>query len=133
MKKEYIVSLDISSDSLTLSELSAALGRVGDKTSSDKSDLDYKRELFGTTIWTIESTQPRHLPIEEHLKDLATRFPPRELQRVLPSNCCVDINIGVLYNADEIVAVGLVLTRATIEIVNAYQATIEIRCYPTRG
>src|SRR5271163_3228968 len=131
MKKEFLVSLDIYSDSLTLLELSSALGRKGDEMSHDKSDIQYRRKSFDSTVWTLESKCPKELPIEKHLKHLSIEYPADELLRLLPQSCNVQINVGVLFDPDEIAAVGVNLTAASIRIANEFRADVVIRCYPT--
>lgn len=72
--KEFIVPLDIYSDSLSLGELTSALGRDGDKTAHDKAAINHRGQPFGEALWTLESRRPGNLSIEEHIANLAVQY-----------------------------------------------------------
>jgi hypothetical protein len=124
---KFMVSLDISSASLALSELSRQLGRDASGDSHSKGDQQ-SRLRFSTTIWRTNSNAPEPADLEEHLASLLSHFPPDELSKVLPEECDVCINIGVVHDT---YTVGFSLSQRAIEMANAYGARIEVACYPT--
>ena len=84
MSREYLVSLEIFSDSLALDELSLLLGRPASVTSHDKDELRRGRQRWGRTLWKLESDLPEAASVEEHIQRIASRFRPRDLIAVLP-------------------------------------------------
>jgi hypothetical protein len=131
MNKEFIVSLDVCSDSVSLREIASALGRSGMSLSHDKDDHSRDGKRFGFSIWSLESTLAKNQAIDDHIGNLAAQYSPSELMCRLPQNCDVEITVGVLYDAQEIVAVGASFNSTSISIASAYHAGILVRCYPS--
>jgi hypothetical protein len=125
--KRFKVSLDIVSDSLTLSELAAKLGIEPSSGSHSKGDPRGVGE-FRSTEWKLFSMLPDTADLEEHIKAIAVLFPPEALVNVLPEGCKVFMDIGVFFDGWNCV---VLISREMRLIINAYNAEIELNCYPS--
>ena len=133
--KEFDVSIDISTNLLSLTDLSARLHREPYPFSSshDKSDLVLTqtgdREPWATTIWRMFSRKDKSQPLHQHLEDLVAHFPPKELllPGLLPEDCKVQITIGVYYDT---ATVSLFLSQGSLDIIQSFKAAVEVVGYP---
>ncbi|HUA33089.1 MAG TPA: DUF4279 domain-containing protein [Candidatus Binataceae bacterium] len=132
MRRELLVSLDILSASMSLAELSAALRYEPSAASSHDKGSPRKTprgdEKWQETTWRLDSDEPKNNPVEVHIARLAKLLPPEDLVAVLPSECKVVITAGVMHDA---YAPTLDVPSASIEIINAYRAELELSFYPT--
>jgi hypothetical protein len=134
--RELLVSLDISTRSLTLAELSVRLGYSLSNTSHNVGDPRPRHasepadSIWNETLWRLDSDAPKAAPLEQHLQSLMRQMPPGRLLRVglLPDDSIVRINLGVLFDS---YTVSVSITQSELQIINAYSATIDISCYPT--
>src|SRR5579884_1417905 len=91
------VSLDISSEYLTLSELSNELGMPPDSGSHSKGEPRGAGE-FKSTVWKLFSPLSETTPLQDHIEEIARRFPPETVTHRLPQNCRVFIDIGLIFD-----------------------------------
>jgi len=132
--KTFWVSLMVESSSLSLHELSLKLGRPHSSGSHTKGERDAGRERIGRppwskTGWRFDSSVSETASVGEHLENLRVQFPPDELLRLLPAECTVYVDIAVFFDTANVSAN---ISRADIEIIDAYNAALEVTCYPTR-
>jgi hypothetical protein len=120
------------SPSLSLSELSQRLGRPHSSGSHSKGDArmrdEAENEHWKETIWRLDSDAAETDSIEEHFERLEAQFPAKDLRSVLPPDCEVGIDIVLFFNT---MTVSAHITRTVLNIIEAYQAVVEITCYPT--
>jgi hypothetical protein len=132
--KEFMVSLDITTPSLTLAELSSRLGRPCSSGSHNAGDPRPSPEpterVWSETVWRLNSGACKADPLEKHLESLSVQLPPRILLQpgVLVEDCVVWISVGVLYDS---YTVGISIGRAALDMINSYGAILDIACYPT--
>ena len=128
--KELLVSLDVTSPSLTLGEISAKLGRSPSYESShDKGEPRFGRERFDHAIWRLNSTAQKTEPLEEHLATIAAQFPPEALPASATlTDCTIWINVGLLFDTP---SSSVLVTRRALDIIHRYGAVLEVTCYPS--
>jgi hypothetical protein len=132
--KELSVSLDITSPSLTLADLSSRLDRSPSSSSHCVGDPRLSPDATGKigteTVWRLDSNVAKTASVEEHLNGLVAQLPPATVLRpgALSHDCAVRINIGVLYDS---YTAGLSITHAALSMIHAYGAVLDISCYPT--
>ena len=68
------------------------------------------------------------MPAQNQLERLAVQFPASELRQVLPPGCDVSVDIVLFFDT---VNVGATILPRGIEIVDSYNANLEINCYPS--
>src|SRR5580692_800482 len=100
--KMFSVSLLVESPSLSLDELSLKLGRSQSSGSHTRGERDAGRERIGRppwskTVWRFDSAVSETAAVQEHLENLKVQFPPDELQRVLPMDCTVSVDIAIFF------------------------------------
>ena len=80
------------------------------------------------TVWRFDSDAPATAPVQEHLERLEILFPAAELKQVLPGGCEVSVDVVVFFDT---FTVSAAIPRRGIEIIDAYNAKLEVTCYPT--
>jgi hypothetical protein len=129
--KNISVSLDISTPSLSLDELSRLLGRRPSSGSHDRGDfrrsLGPEQRRWTETVWRMESTA-KSSDIGEHLASLVAQCPPEVVSRgALSRDCKTNISVAVFFDTANVsISVG----PEHQKVVAAYQSTLEINCYP---
>ena len=123
------VSLLVTSPTLSLAELTARLGRVPAAESHDKGDAHAVsgKLPWPITVWRFDSDAPESASVQDHLERLERRFPPADLQRTLPSGCTLSVDVALFF---ESAFVSATIAPRGIEIINCYDAKLEITCYP---
>jgi hypothetical protein len=122
------VSLLVISRSMSLDELSSKLGRVPSSGSHSKGDAGPRSGPWSETIWRFDSDAQETMPAQNQLERLAVQFSASELKQVLPPGCDVSIDIVLFFNT---VNVSATISSRGIEIVDSYNANLEINCYPS--
>ena len=126
--KEFTVSLDIVSPSLTLAEISAKLGRSHSEDSHNKGDVRAMGRRFAKTIWRLGSKAQPNATMTEHLTNIVSQLSPTEFRRTVrpddPVTVCV--NVGVMSEG----MASVTFTTDTVDIIRAYGASLEISYYP---
>ena len=131
--KELTVSLDLCTQTLTLSELCKQLGCSPSPGSHSKGDPrpspDDQTRVWTQTIWRLDSDLSKDAPLKDHLESLVAHFPPSVLSRprILPEDAKVWITVGVFFDT---VTVSLAVSPEELDIVKAYGASFEVTCYP---
>jgi len=129
---EFDVCLVVESESITLADLAARIGVEPSDGSHNIGDphILKSRGTWESTVWQCCSECPRVTSIEEQFKALARRFPAEALQtpQVLPLLSLKYISIGVFTDAQ---TPTVELTSVCFDIAKAYDATIEIKLYPS--
>jgi hypothetical protein len=130
--KRLMVSLLVESPSLSLDELSTALGRKHSSGSHDRGEphvLEKKgHPPWSKTVWRFDSGLSEEASVVEHLERLNSQLPGRELLRLLPTGCTVWIDIAVFF--DTPMGSVSIPTRG-MEVIGAYKAALEITSYPS--
>lgn len=132
--KNISASLDICTPSLSLDELSTLIGRKPSVGSHDHGDprpsLGPEQRRWTETMWRIESTA-KSSDIGEHLASLVAQCPPEVLSRgTFPRDCKRNINLAVFFDTAN---VSISVEPEHQEVVTAYQAALEINCYPCKS
>ena len=131
--KRLRVSLDLCTQTLTLSELTARIRRAPSVTSHDRGKRrpspDGGDVRWDRTIWRIESRADDAATLGQHLSSLVAELPPNELSRpgILPGDCQVWISVGIFFDS---AMTALALSPQDVGVVSAYGASLEIACYP---
>jgi hypothetical protein len=134
--KGLMVSLDLSSQSLSLEDISARLRISPSSGSHNKGDArpspDATQRIWNQTIWRLESNLPKSSPLERHLNNLVAHCSPQELARsgLLSGVCSARVNVGILFDT---VDVSISISPAALSIVSDYGANLEISCYPSEA
>jgi hypothetical protein len=127
--KKTAVSLLVSSQTMSLGELTSKLGRAHSSGSHSKGDASAgAKPPWPVTIWRFDSDALPTAPVQEHLERLEILFPAAELKRVLPPDCQVSVDIAVFFDTKNVSAS---IPRRGIEIIDAYNAELEVTCYPS--
>jgi hypothetical protein len=128
--KTFDVSLIVHHPSLSLDELSAALGRPHSSGSHGKGETRVVPSLpaWSKTVWRFDSGAPQSVPPLEHLQSLEKRFPPHELLALLPPDSQVYVDIACFFDTFN---AGISIPAPGMEIINRYRAYLEITCYPS--
>lgn len=130
--KKTAVSLLVTSSSLSLAELSSKLGRAQSSDSHSKGEVSAGAKSgkppWSMTVWRFDSDAPATAPVQEHLERLEILFPAAELKQVLPGGCEVSVDVVVFFDT---FTVSAAIPRRGIEIIDAYNAKLEVTCYPT--
>jgi hypothetical protein len=130
--KKASVSLLVTSQSMSLAELTANLGRAHSPGSHNKGDVSagakLGKPLWSVIVWRFDSDAPETAPVEQHLERLEIQFPAAELKRVLPAGCDVSVDIALFFDTANVSAT---IPRRGIEIIDAYGAKLEVNCYPS--
>src|SRR5208283_779097 len=124
--KKFQVSLEVISHRLTLSELTDRLGTTPSSGSHSKGDPRGPGQ-FSSTVWKLFSSLAETATLQDHIKDIARLFLPGRFANVLPDECKVCINIGLMFDSWNSV---LLIDHDILGIVHAYKAEIELSCYP---
>jgi hypothetical protein len=127
--KEFSVSLDISSASLSLDALTSRLGRTPSGSSHHKGDRAGVRGQFDESIWRLDSEAAATEPLERHMESLAAQLSPQELRRsgLLEEGCEACITIGVFFDTP---MASFVIDLRTVTFVKDYGASLDVSCYP---
>jgi hypothetical protein len=128
--KTYNVSLLVESSSLSLDELSLKLGRPHSSGSHAKGEPRHGGQAWPKTVWRFDSGVSEKAPVQEHLESLKAQLPPGEIHALLPAECAVRIDIVILFDT---VNVSLSIPRRGMEIVESYNAALEVTSYPVEG
>jgi len=128
--KTFSVCLLVESPSLSLDELSRKLGRPHSSGSHTEGEPHVRQGLppWSKTMWRFDSAVSKTASLQEHLENLKVQFPPDELQRLLPAGCTVNVDIAIFFDTANVSAS---ISRAGIEIMDAYNAALEVTCYPS--
>jgi hypothetical protein len=127
--KKYLVSLNVTSTSMSLEELSLRLGRPSARDGShSKGDAHPGGYAWSETLWRLDSDAPETAPLIDLLESLAREFAPKELRQVLPPECEATINIAILFDT---YTVSALIPRRGTQIIDSYNARLELLCYPT--
>ena len=130
--KELDVSLNVVTEVQTLSELSSALGHPPGSGSHSRGDRHIARSgEFGESLWSLPSTAPPAVSLEEHLQNIRSQFPPECLSALAHEKVVlkeVFIDIGVFCEIDTFPKV--LLTREDLQLVQGYGASLRIVYYP---
>lgn len=86
------------------------------------------RPTWSETTWRFDTRASKNDSLQDHLEDLKVRFPPSELRTVLPAGCTVRVDIAIFFDSANVSAS---IPRGGIEIIDAYDADLEVTCYPT--
>ena len=68
------------------------------------------------------------MPTQHHLERLAVQFSAAALKRVLPPGCDVSVEIVLFFDTAN---VSVAIQPGGIEIIDGYNAKLEIACYPS--
>jgi hypothetical protein len=131
--KKVSVSLLMTSASMSLGELSSRLGRLPSLGSNSKGDTHSGaragKDPWSETIWRFDSDADETASIEDHLERLEIQFPAAELKQALPPDCNVWVDIALFFDS---AYVSASLSRRAMQIVDSYDAQLEITCYPSK-
>ena len=125
-----MVSLDICSVSLTLSDLSSRIGILPSRYSHERGESRVGgRGLFDEAIWRIDSNERREAPLRQHLEGIVAQCPPEQLFRpgVLSDDCTIYCNIGQIFGT---AYAELIILPSELELIGSYRAVLQISCYP---
>lgn len=131
---EITVALIIRTESLSLSELTAAVGATPSRGHS-KGDVRFggRQKLFQAplrhTSWILRTDEEATAPLQDHLRELAAEVPPERLQEArhrLPDDVTVEIDVGVFYDGQ---AGHIEVAPESLDIVKAYGATLLVTSY----
>ena len=130
--KKTSVSLLVTSPSMSLAELTSKLGRTHSSGSYDKGEASAGAKLgkppWPVTVWRFDSDAQSSASLQLHLERLEIQFPAAELKRILPAGCEVSVDIAVFFDTANVSAT---IPRRGVEIIDAYNAKLEITCYPS--
>jgi hypothetical protein len=130
--KKTSVSLLVTSQTMSLAELTSKLGRAHSSGSRSKGEVSagakFGKPPWPVTVWRFDSDALPTASVQEHLERLEILFPAAELKRVLPPDCEVSVDIAVFFDT---VNVSAPVPHRGIEIIDAYGAELEITCYPS--
>jgi hypothetical protein len=130
--KKTSVSLLVTSQTMSLAELTSKLGRAPAFDSHSRGDAAAGAKLgkppWPVTVWRFDSDTLPTAPVQEHLERLEILFPAAELKRVLPGGCEVSVDVVLFFDT---FTVSATIPRRGIAIINAYNAELEITCYPS--
>lgn len=131
--KELDVSLDIVSEVLSLSELGSILKQPPDPGSHSRGDRRLARlGAFSETIWSLYSKAPATAPLEEHLRNIKSQFPPERLRELAEQDRAkikeVFIDIGIFFELDTFPQA--LLTREDLQLIQDYGGSLRVVCYP---
>ena len=130
--KKTEVSLLVTSSLMSLAELSSRLGRTPSSGSHNKGDVSAGAKLgkppWSVTVWRFDSDASPSAAVEQHLERLAVQFPPTELKGLLPPGCEVSVDVVLFFDT---FTVSAAIPRRGIEIIDAYNAKLEVTCYPS--
>jgi hypothetical protein len=130
--KKTSVSLLVTSQTMSLAELTSKLGRAHSSGSHSKGDASAGANLgkppWPVTIWRFDSDAPASAPVQEHLERLEIQFPAAELKRALPPGCDVSVDVVLFFDT---FTVSAAIPRRGVEIIDAYNAEFEVTCYPS--
>ena len=130
--KKTSVSLLVTSQSMSLAELTSKLGRAHSSGSHRKGDASAGakpgKPPWPVTVWRFDSDAPANAPVQQHLERLEIQFPAAELKRALPPGSGVSVDVVLFFDT---VNVSATIPRRGIEIIDAYNAGLEVTCYPS--
>ena len=125
--KKYLVSLDISSQELSLEELSGIIPLKPDKSSCSKGDRFLKLRAK-RTLWLIKSKQRETALIENHVRSMIPIFNViKKVRHKLPTDNEVTLSIGIFFNKP---MACFVIPQSVTKLVNSIDAKIEVSAYP---
>lgn len=131
--KEYIVTFEVSSPSLSLHELSDLLGMPGSPYSysigsAKEGSSPLRQRVWNCTTWRLDSDLEGRAEIEEHLQSIADKLPSINLDRaILPADVSLTLDIAVMFDT----AMCTVLVPAKwIGVFSEYNVNLVASCYP---
>jgi hypothetical protein len=130
------VSLDISTELLSLGDLSNRIGRPSKRYSHDKGDrrpsLGPSPEVWGRTVWRLVSKKSRRCSLLNHLRNLEEQFPPKARPNPsdLPPDCDIKVVIAVFYDT---FTMSLPLSNKELDLIRSFGGSAELVCYPTEN
>lgn len=128
--KEYIVSIDVYSDQMSLAEISEIIGIEAGVGSRDRGYEDWDGNLSKRTILTLESEVPQIAELDEHFAFLLRRFNFNQSgKRRLPEGVRLSLTIGILYDT---VTCSLKVSAKWLGEFAANGLDLDVSCYPVR-
>ena len=135
----YWVSLDVKTQSRSLSDLSKELGIEPSPGSFDKGTMRLYGRKKGTptehTVLRFESAAPEPAPLTEHFRSIFSRLPVELLKgRTAPSDDWeIWLTIGMNVPVDQIVYPELVIPPECVHMLDGTKTGIAIIVYPYHG
>jgi hypothetical protein len=127
MSTQYRVCLVVTTESATLSELTAKVGVEPDDDSHNMGDpnLLKTRGPWKQTVWRVGTGCSWKAKLEEQFEDIVEQVPPKKLRSpgVLPDASKVYLSVGV-FSDDQIPTADLTLR--CLAISQSYGASIEV-------
>lgn len=132
--KEYIVTFEVSSPSLSLHELSDLLGMPGSPYSysigsAQEGSSPLRQRVRNCTTWRLESDLEGRAEIEEHLQSIADKLPSINLDRAsLPDDVSLTLDIAVMFDT---VTCTVRVPARWLQVFSQYAVSLATSCYPT--
>lgn len=130
--KEYMVSLDLVSHALDLSEIAARVGAAPGLDSHSRGEKRFRGEKWTASVWRLSSKAGEAASLDLHLKDLRTRA--EDLDLLNPERVPIDIskilNIATVFDS-AYCTVELSSTIILPFLLAGYQ--LEVTAYPSEG
>lgn len=126
--KEYLVSIDVTSDQMSLQEITELFGIEAGPDSRNKGSADALGRFYAQTEWKVNSELPNKALLTEHFAFPARRFDLAELRnRRLPEGARAFINIGVLYDS---AYCSIEIGSDWLQTFASFGFGLNISCYP---
>jgi hypothetical protein len=126
MPDEYLVSLDLVSKSLSLSEISKVLGLPAHASSHELGSPRGQNTTWGITVWRHSSELPVTAPLESHLASTLKSFPWGALKKEPLRSARVVLNVGVFVDR---LMTSVILPASALKSLNRATVEIEITVY----
>lgn len=128
--KTFAVSLNITTQSLTIAELSDRVGIAPSPSSHDKGTARVRKGVWEQTVWVLESSQEETAPVEEHLQSIFAKFPPALLHRenILPDDAQVYLDIAVFFDT---AMCSVQIPPGCVDLLAGHGIALEVTCYPS--
>ncbi len=131
--KEFLVSLDIESQSLGLAELSVIFGRSPSKASHNKGDARAGgAEPFDVTIWRVSSRASAIASMDEQFADVMSQLSPDEVRSAarVDGSIAAWFGVAVMFDTATHAMASVSFSVNALSIIQQYGASLEVSCYP---
>lgn len=132
--KEYIVSLNATTSSMALGDLSNKLGLEPNSVSHDLGSPRHSTPRLGQrvwekTVWRYESNLDCNAHLDEHLKNVMSQIPKLQLDNSsLPPDLKITLDIAVMFDTANC---SVFIAPQWLKELTLKGIAIEITCYPS--
>lgn len=128
-RQTFSVSIDVMSETLSLSELTRLLALVPSDESHDKGSPQPRGRRWNVTTWRVSSQVPESASLDAHCEDAVTRALAAGLfgPVPVPQDVKVVLNIAVFFDA---AYCSIILPPSCLRAIRGYPIEVDVTCYP---